>query len=175
MFLHLLSSDLTDYLICVNIRLNYLAPYVLPDFFDSKEQNLTSIWAGKIENLSQRFNMAIPRLTAMALLRYLWPDYTQLTKLGFQNFSQQLDANYLKVAPWQLWKFNVNTLETSDVINKGLLQKLAIDRSAGSLTDGQVYKRSDFQFFCLNFKCVVLLEKCNTDPSVERYGDKTFS
>lgn len=80
--------------------------------------------------------MTIPQLTASALLQYR---LAGMTTMNPQNLSQQLDPNYLKVAPWKLWKLNlIQSDSTSSVINKGLLQRLAVDRSSGSLTDGQV-------------------------------------
>lgn len=79
--------------------------------------------------------MTIPQMTASALLQYR---LVGMTTMNPQELAQQLDPNYLKVAPWKLWKLNLNQSEPNGVINKGLLQRLAVDRSSGSLTDGQV-------------------------------------
>lgn len=117
-----------------------MGPYLLPEAFNvsSQKQILLAIWANKMDSFSQR-GMTLPRPTASALLQYRLANLKdQMDTMSLANLSLQLDANYLKVAPWRVWKLNLNQSESSSVINKGFLQRLAIDRSSGSLTDGQV-------------------------------------
>ena len=115
--------------------MNCLAPYFLPEYLNTTRSDLISVWAMKMESVSQRAT-AIPRLTASALLQYRLSTIANVDVMNAQDLSQQLDANYLKVAPWKLWKLSL--AQSDSAINKGLLQRLAVDRSAGSLTDGQV-------------------------------------
>lgn len=117
-----------------------MGPYVLPELLTntSSLQTSLSVWANKMESFSQRA-MTIPQLTASALLQYRLAGMAKpLKTMNPQELSQQLDPNYLKVAHWKLWKLNLNQSESASVLNKGLLQRLAVDRSSGSLSDGQV-------------------------------------
>lgn len=84
-----------------------------------------------MEALSRR-GAALPRRTATALLHY------RIDQRSVDDFDQvdlqQLDANYLKVAPRKLWRLSVQL----DVIDKALFQRLALDPSSGHVSDGDV-------------------------------------
>lgn len=128
--------------------MNCLGPYFLPEYLNTTQSDLLSVWAKKVESFSQR-GMELPRLTALALLQYRLSTIDNVDVMTVQNLSQKLDPSYLKVAPWKLWKLNLAQPDSTTIINKGLLQRLAVDRSAGSLTDGQVITFTPIQAFII--------------------------
>ena len=82
-------------------------------------------------SLSRR-GVPLPRRTATALLHF------NINQRNVDEFDvedlQQLDANYLKVAPRKLWRRS----RQLNVIDKLLFQRLALDPSSGHVLDGDV-------------------------------------
>lgn len=128
-----------------------MGPYLLPEFLVDKTNISTtastlllSVWANKMENYVQR-GIVLPRMTASALLQYRLSTITE-EKNENMTFNElllikQLNPHYLlEVAPWKLWKRNLNYPHsiTNDVL---VHQMLDVGHLTGSLSNGQVFSK----------------------------------